>query len=269
MSLDNQEAVVVYQPHLITAEEIRHQIEAAGFTASFKKQPRPLKLSAIDLERLRYPQSKGSETALKEISNANDTKTVVFRIDGMHCSSCVLNIQSTISALPSVTSIVVSLEKKSAIINYNPNLISIDVLRRAIEAVSPETFKVSLPDEYENVALFPTLASPLKSPHPALKDVSQPLTQVVVINIEGMTCNSCVQSIEGVVSQKAGVKSIHVSLSNRNGTIEYDPLQTCPEDLRSSIEDMGFDASLSGNDILNFYIYKDCAVLFRIWYHPR
>ncbi|XP_076203530.1 copper-transporting ATPase 1 isoform X2 [Aptenodytes patagonicus] len=245
VSLDNQEAVVVYQPHLITAEEIKHQIEAAGFTASFKKQPRPLKLSAIDLERLRNTQTKGSETALKENSDVNDTKTVVFRVDGMHCSSCVLNIQSTISAFPSVTSIVVSLEKKSAIINYNPNLISIDVLRKAIEAVSPEAFKVSLPDKYENVALFPTLASPLKSPHPALKDASQPLTQVVVINIEGMTCNSCVQSIEGVISQKAGVKAIHVSLANRNGTIEYDPLQTCPEDLRSSIEDMGFDASLS------------------------
>uniref|UniRef100_A0A8B9Q231 Copper-transporting ATPase 1 n=1 Tax=Apteryx owenii TaxID=8824 RepID=A0A8B9Q231_APTOW len=247
VSLDNQEAVVMYQPHLITAEEIKHQIEAAGFIASFKKQPRPLKLSAVDLERLKNAQAKGSETILKENSkNANDTKTIVFRIDGMHCNSCVLNIQSTISTLPSVTNIVVSLEKKSAIINYNPNLISIDVLRKAIEAVSPETFKVSLPDEYENVALFTTLASPLKSPV-ALRDASQPLTQVVVINIEGMTCNSCVQSIEGVISQKAGVKSIHVSLPNHNGTIEYDPLQTCPEDLRSSIEDMGFDASLSGN----------------------
>uniref|UniRef100_A0A8B9GF48 Copper-transporting ATPase 1 n=1 Tax=Amazona collaria TaxID=241587 RepID=A0A8B9GF48_9PSIT len=247
VSLDNQEAAVVYQPHLITAEEIKHQIEAAGFTASFKKQPKPLKLSAIDLERLRNTQTKGSETVLKEMSSTNDTKTVVFRIDGMHCSSCVLNIQSTISALPSVTSIVVSLEKKSAIINYNPNLTSIEVLRRAVEAVSPETFKVSLPEEY-NVALLPTLMSTLKSPLPALKDASQPLTQVVVINIEGMTCNSCVQSIEGVISQKAGVKSIHVSLTNHNGAIEYDPLQTCPEDLRSAIEDMGFDASLPGND---------------------
>uniref|UniRef100_A0A663M937 Copper-transporting ATPase 1 n=1 Tax=Athene cunicularia TaxID=194338 RepID=A0A663M937_ATHCN len=243
VSLDNQEAVVVYHPHLIAAEEIKHQIEVAGFTASVKKQPRPLKLSTVDLERLKNTQTKGSETALKENSNVNDTKTIVFRIDGMHCSSCVLNIQSTVSALPSVTSIVVSLEKKTAIINYKPNLISIDVLRKAIEAVSPERFKVSLPDEYENVALFPMLASPLKSAHTALKDASQPLTQFVVINIEGMTCNSCVQSIEGVISQKAGVKSIRVSLSNRNGTIEYDPLQTCPEDLRSSIEDMGFDPS--------------------------
>lgn len=248
MSLDNQEAVVVYQPPLITAEEIKQQIEAAGFTAAFKKQPRPLKLSGIDLERLRNAQPRSSEASQRENSSGTGTKTVVFRVEGMHCNSCVLNIQSTISALPAVTSVVVSLENKSAAINYNPSLISIEKLRKAVENVSPERFRVSLPEEHENMALFPTLVSPLKS-HPASKDPSQPLTQVVVINIEGMTCSSCVQSIEGVLSQKAGVKSVHVSLPNGNGTIEYDPLQTSPEDLRSSIEEMGFDASFPGNDM--------------------
>ncbi|KAJ7396143.1 ATPase copper transporting alpha [Pitangus sulphuratus] len=243
VSLDNQEAVVIYQPHLITAEEIKQQIEAAGFAASLKKQPRALKLSTIDLERLRNAQPKGPEPAQREPSSGTGTKTVVFRVDGMHCNSCVLNIQGAVSALPAVTGVVVSLEKKSAVINYNPNLISTDRLRKAIEAVSPERFKVSLPEEHDSVALFPPLASPLR-PHPALKDPSQPLTQVVVVNIEGMTCSSCVQSIEGVISQKPGVKSVRVSLPDGNGTIEYDPLQTSPEELRSSIEDMGFDASL-------------------------
>nr|XP_054497307.1 copper-transporting ATPase 1 isoform X4 [Agelaius phoeniceus] len=242
VSLDNKEAVVVYQPPLITAEEIKQQIEAAGFTAAFKKQPRPLKLSGIDLERLRNAQPRSSEASQRENSSGTGSKTVVFRVEGMHCNSCVLNIQSTVSALPAVTSVVVSLENQSATVNYHPSLISIEKLRKAVENVSPERFRVSLPEEHENLALFPTLASPLKS-HPASKDPSQPLTQVVVINIEGMTCSSCVQSIEGVLSQKAGVKSVHVSLPNGTGTIEYDPLQTSPEDLRSSIEDMGFDAS--------------------------
>uniref|UniRef100_A0A8C0V6G9 P-type Cu(+) transporter n=1 Tax=Cyanistes caeruleus TaxID=156563 RepID=A0A8C0V6G9_CYACU len=233
VSLDSKEAVVVYQPSLITAEEIKQQIEAAGFTATFKKQPKPLKLSGIDLERLRNAQPRDSEASQMESSCETGTKTVVFRIEGMHCNSCVLNIQSTISAIPAVTSVVVSLENKSAAINYNPSLISIEELRKAVENVSPERFRVSLPEEHENL------------------DPSQPLTQVVVINIEGMTCSSCVQSIEGVLSQKAGVKSVHVSLPDGNGTIEYDPLQTSPEDLRSSIEDMGFDASFPGNNIQN------------------
>ncbi|XP_063272558.1 copper-transporting ATPase 1 [Prinia subflava] len=246
VSLDNKEAVVVYQPPLITAEEIKQQIEEAGFTASFKKPPRPLKLSGIDLEKLRNAQPRSSEASQRENSSGPGTKTVVFRVEGMHCNSCVRNIQSAVSALPAVTSVVVSLENKSAAINYNPGLSSIEMLRKAVENVSPEKFRVSLPEEHENhgkeLVLFSGDASVGKS-QPASKDPSQPLTQVVVINIEGMTCSSCVQSIEGVLSQKAGVKSVCVSLPNGNGTIEYDPLQTSPEDLRSSIEDMGFDAS--------------------------
>ncbi|XP_075040541.1 copper-transporting ATPase 1 isoform X2 [Mixophyes fleayi] len=66
-----------------------------------------------------------------------------------------------------------------------------------------------------------------------------------VQRIKGMTCNSCVQSIEGVLSQKPGVTSIHVSLVNKNGTVEYNPIITNPETIRAAIEDMGFDASLA------------------------
>ncbi|KAJ6663181.1 hypothetical protein lerEdw1_010317 [Lerista edwardsae] len=246
VSLDNQEAVVVYEPHLITSEEIKNQIEAAGFTASIKKQPKPITLGAIDIERLKNTQPSHSEKLpLGSPEHLLNLKTVVFRVDGMHCNSCVRNIQSTISTLPSVSTIDVSLEEKSATVKYNPSLISIDALRRAIEAVSPETFKVSLSEGYENAELPNSHKSPAKSPLRAGNRTSHPLTHRTVINIEGMTCNSCVQSVEGVISQKPGVKSISVSLLNQNGTIEYDPMLTSPDDLKNSIEDMGFDASLA------------------------
>uniref|UniRef100_A0A8C3RVK7 Copper-transporting ATPase 1 n=1 Tax=Chelydra serpentina TaxID=8475 RepID=A0A8C3RVK7_CHESE len=264
VSLDNQEAVIVYRPHLITADEIKNQIEAAGFTAFIKKQLKPLKLGVIDVERLKNTQTKCSEGTLQRSpKHINGLKAIVFRVDGMHCNSCVLNIQSSISALPSVANIVVSLEKKTATVKYDPDFISVDVLRRAIEAVSPETFKVSLPDEYENVELFNAPVSPVKSSQTALNSTIQSVTQVTVVNIEGMTCNSCVQSIEGVISRKPGVKSICVSLVNHNGTIKYDPLLTCPEDLRSAIEDMGFDASLSGNPSLEVPLDSQDNMLYK------
>nr|XP_020640036.1 copper-transporting ATPase 1 isoform X1 [Pogona vitticeps] len=246
VSLDNQEAVVLYQPHLITAEEIKTQIEAAGFMASVKKPPKPLSLGAIDVERLKKAQTKGSERA--QPGSPEDLlplKTVRFQVDGMHCQSCVANIQHQISALPSVTSIVVSLEDKSAVVKYNPSLIGIAALKRAIEAVSPETFKVSLLDGHENVEPLNSPISPLNSQRAMNSTMHHPLISVTMINVEGMTCNSCVQSIESVISQKPGVKSICVSLQNHNAAIEYDPMLTSPDDLRNSIEDMGFEVSLT------------------------
>uniref|UniRef100_A0A452V0I8 Copper-transporting ATPase 1 n=1 Tax=Ursus maritimus TaxID=29073 RepID=A0A452V0I8_URSMA len=242
VSLDNQEATIVYQPHLITAEEIKRQIEAVGFPAFIKKQPKYLKLGAIDIERLKNTPVKSSEGSQQRSPSYTSDSTVTFIIDGMHCKSCVLNIESALSTLQYVSSIVVSLENRSAIVKYNANSVTPETLRKAIEAVSPGQYRVSISSEAESTSNSPSSSSLQKIP---LNIASHPLTQETVINIYGMTCNSCVQSIEGVISKKAGVKSIRVSLANGNGTVEYDPLLTTPETLREAIEDMGFDAALS------------------------
>ncbi|KAM5195000.1 copper-transporting ATPase 1 isoform 1-T3 [Hipposideros larvatus] len=242
VSLDNQEATIVYQPHLITVEEIKKQIEAVGFPAFIKKQPKYLKLGAIDIERLKNTSVKSSEGSQQRSPSYTNDSTVTFIIDGMHCKSCVSNIESALSTLQYVSSAVVSLENKSAIVKYNSSLVSPETLKKAIEALPPGQYRVSITSEVESTSNSPSSSSLQKIP---LNIVSQPLTQETVINIDGMTCNSCVQSIEGVISKKAGVKSIRVSLANGNGTVEYDPLLTSPETLREAIEDMGFDATLS------------------------
>uniref|UniRef100_A0A8C4LAP8 Copper-transporting ATPase 1 n=1 Tax=Equus asinus asinus TaxID=83772 RepID=A0A8C4LAP8_EQUAS len=240
VSLDNQEATIVYQPHRITVEEIKKQIEAAGFPAFIKKQPKFLKLGAIDIERLKNTPVKSSERPQQRSPSCTNDSAVTFIVDGMHCKSCVSNIESALSTLQYVSSVVVSLENRSAIVKYNASLVTPETLRKAIEAISPGQYRVSFPSEVESTSNSPSGSSLHKIP---LNIVSQPLTQETVINIDGMTCNSCVQSIEGVISKKAGVKSIRVSLANGNGTVEYDPLLTSPETLRKAIEDMGFDPS--------------------------
>ncbi|XP_058147663.1 copper-transporting ATPase 1 [Dasypus novemcinctus] len=242
VSLDNQEATIVYQPHLITVEEIKKQIEAVGFPAFIKKQPKYLKLGSIDIERLKNTPVRSSEDSqLMSPSYANDS-TTTFIIDGMHCKSCVSNIESTLSTLQYVSSIVVSLENRSAIIKYNASTVTPETLRKTIEAISPGQYRVSIINEDKGTPNSPSSSCLQNIP---LNIVCQPLTQETVINIDGMTCNSCVQAIEAALSKKAGVKSIRVSLANSNGIVEYDPLLTSPETLRETVEDMGFDATLS------------------------
>ncbi|XP_075691825.1 copper-transporting ATPase 1 [Rhinoderma darwinii] len=249
VSLDSQEAHIVYQPHLITAAEIRSQIEEAGFTASIKNKPPP-KLGVIDIGRLTNAQTNGiGDTAQARPKSLTDLTRAVFQVDGMHCQSCVVNIESHISSHPGVSSIEVSLEKKSAVINYNLNVLSSDALCRAIESLSPGTFQVRLCNglEYGDPSVV-QCSSETSNAEPISTDQTfqEVSSKVTVVNIEGMTCISCVQSIEGLISQKLGVKTISVSLANNNGTVEYDPTVTSPETIRAAIEDMGFDASLAG-----------------------
>ncbi|KAM9577550.1 copper-transporting ATPase 1 isoform 4-T6 [Trichechus inunguis] len=242
VSLDNQEATVVYQPHLITVEEIKKQIEAVGFSVFIKKQPKYLTLGAIDIERLKNTPVRSSEGSEQRSPSYTNDSTATFIINGMHCKSCVSNIESALSTLQYVSSIAISLENRSANVKYNASLVTPETLRKTIEAISPGQYSVSITSDAESTPSSPSSSYHQKIP---LNIVSQPLTQETVINIGGMTCNSCVQSIEGVISKKAGVKSIQVSLVNSSGIIEYDPLLNSPETLREAIENMGFDAALS------------------------
>uniref|UniRef100_A0A4W5KAY7 P-type Cu(+) transporter n=1 Tax=Hucho hucho TaxID=62062 RepID=A0A4W5KAY7_9TELE len=252
--LDSQEATVLYLPYLITIDDIIAQIAKAGFKATPKSKPRPLQLSVSEMERLLSaalspPAPVESSTEDSEVST--DSAQTTLRVTGMHCRSCVVNIQDNISKLAGVTSIEVLLERESASIHYDPGRVTVSGLQQAIEALPPGTFKTQ-PWSSTSGGLNPTATTPIPPPPPSSQAglssaqpcYSQPLTASALIHIEGMTCGSCVQSIEGMLSQRKGVRLAKVSLANHRGVFEYDPLLTQPEELREAIEDMGFDAFL-------------------------
>uniref|UniRef100_A0A8C9XUQ8 P-type Cu(+) transporter n=1 Tax=Sander lucioperca TaxID=283035 RepID=A0A8C9XUQ8_SANLU len=234
--LETQEATIVYLPYLITVQTITDQIVVAGFKAFVKSKPRPLQLSPSEIERLVDSQNRTVSSPSEENEIFIDTTLITLRVKGMHCRSCVVNIQDNISKLPGVSSVEVSLEKEKVSICYDPLKATATQLQQAIEALPPGTFKIQPWDS--SGALSPVSISPTP---PCF---TQPLASVVNIHIEGMTCNSCVQSIEGMISQRKGVISAQVSLADHQGAFEYDPLLTTPEELREAVEDMGFDAFL-------------------------
>ncbi|XP_060888238.1 copper-transporting ATPase 2 [Labrus mixtus] len=147
-------------------------------------------------------------------------------VDGMHCQSCVQSIEGRIGVLPGVSHIEVSLQDGLALIVHQPLLVTQQELRDGVEEMG--------------------FGAILLADDPPGRDASfwQRDTSTTTIWIVGMTCNSCVQSVEGRVSQMTGVKSIQVSLKEEKGTITFDSSLTEPEELRAAIEDMGFDASL-------------------------
>uniref|UniRef100_A0A8B9I365 Copper-transporting ATPase 2 n=1 Tax=Anser brachyrhynchus TaxID=132585 RepID=A0A8B9I365_9AVES len=247
VSLANQEAIIAYQPYIIQPEELKSHISSLGYDCTVKSKSTPLKLGVLDLGRLQSADPKETPASLEssglgpQAAKMCSTATAAVQIEGMHCKSCVRNIEGNISSLPGVESINVSLEHKCAVVQYSPNLITLSALQQAIESLPPGNFKVHLLNDSE--------ANNQASPPPALLCglAGEPLddmTCTAVVRIDGMTCNSCVQSIEGTISQRQGVQHIAVSLAAKTGTIRYDPAVTNGEELRAAVEDMGFDVSL-------------------------
>uniref|UniRef100_A0AAY4BB81 P-type Cu(+) transporter n=1 Tax=Denticeps clupeoides TaxID=299321 RepID=A0AAY4BB81_9TELE len=245
VSLDSQEAMVLYLPYLITVDEIINQIAVAGFKAFVKSKPRQLQLP-VEVERLLNTKSQNSSSAEDSTEAPNPEATARLGVTGMRCQSCVVNIQDNVVQIPGVKSVVVSLEMEWATIQYDPQLVSVMDLQKVIEALPPGEFRVQLPSGEPVLHEPPPLSQTLKL-EPSF---TQPLSGNAEIRIEGMTCNSCVQSIEETISKRKGVRSAKVSLANHQGTFEYDPLVTTPEELRGAVEDMAFRPNVS--------VYSNC-----------
>uniref|UniRef100_A0A673G3B7 Copper-transporting ATPase 2 n=1 Tax=Sinocyclocheilus rhinocerous TaxID=307959 RepID=A0A673G3B7_9TELE len=158
--------------------------------------------------------------------SVTDWSDVTLGVEGMHCGSCVKNITETLSGVVGVNSVFVSLEKGTVDLRFDPSLLTLETVKGLLEEIPPGNFRVSIPgwNSRLNSASIPP--------------------QTVTIRIEGMTCSSYVQAIEGMVSQRAGVYAIKVCLQEKKGIVTFDSSVTCPEELRSAIEDMGFEAWL-------------------------
>lgn len=63
------------------------------------------------------------------------------------------------------------------------------------------------------------------------------------ISIEGMTCQSCVQTIEANIGKVSGVKEIKVNLEKGEAIVDLDRLcDLTPSRVAQLISDMGFEA---------------------------
>uniref|UniRef100_A0A673GPA9 Copper-transporting ATPase 2 n=1 Tax=Sinocyclocheilus rhinocerous TaxID=307959 RepID=A0A673GPA9_9TELE len=174
-----------------------------------------------------------------------DCSEVTLGVEGMHCGSCVKNITETLSEVVGVNSVFVSLEKGSVDLRFDPSLLTLETVKGLLEEIPPGNFMVSIPGW--NSRLNSASISP----------------QTVTIGIEGMTCNSCVQAIEGMVSQRAGVHAIKVNLQEKKGIVTFDASLTSPEELRAAIEDMGFEAWLDqGCENISEYIPHTVKIIF-------
>ncbi|XP_054279544.1 copper-transporting ATPase 2 isoform X3 [Macrosteles quadrilineatus] len=158
-------------------------------------------------------------SALKQSDEEDDLEPekIVLGVEGMTCTSCVNSIEGNLKTQPGIISIKVSLENKNATVVYDPEGTNPEQIRDAIDDMG---FEASLPEAQKTV----------------------------VIGIEGMTCQSCVNNIESNLSQRAGVISISVNLEKKNGTIVYDPSIVGVNELLEAIEDSGFEASLPSED---------------------
>lgn len=63
----------------------------------------------------------------------------------------------------------------------------------------------------------------------------------IVLNVEGMSCSHCENSVKKSVGALDGVTRVDVDLVGKKVTVEYDSEKVQVQNIKDAIEDQGYD----------------------------
>ncbi len=65
--------------------------------------------------------------------------------------------------------------------------------------------------------------------------------EITQLNVEGMSCSHCENSVKKAVGALSGVDKVSVDLANKKVTVEFDPEKVTGKTIMDTIEDQGYD----------------------------
>lgn len=69
------------------------------------------------------------------------------------------------------------------------------------------------------------------------------MMEKITLNVNGMSCGHCVNSIESSVGNLQGVQIVKVHLEEGKVDVEYNPQEVSLEKIKETIDDQGYDVA--------------------------
>ncbi|MFQ5800935.1 MAG: heavy metal translocating P-type ATPase, partial [Candidatus Hydrothermarchaeales archaeon] len=134
-------------------------------------------------------------------------KNVTLNVTGMTCAMCVKTIETALKKLDGVHEASVNLAQETAKVEYDPSKLSTDAIVKAIEKVGDGVVR-------------------------GKKDI--------VVGVGGMTCATCVATVEKALRKLEGVYEANVNLSSEKARVVFDPSLLGTDNIRKVIEEVGY-----------------------------
>lgn len=155
-------------------------------------------------------------------------------IKGMTCQSCVKSIKAAFQDVGGIDDITISVEQEKGMFKFNSGLVKDEKIIKIIE----ECGFVAAVEMY----------IPCNGAKGELID--DKLKQWTFI-VKGMTCQSCVNSIETKLSGYSSIQSVKVDLAKEQVEVLYRTDDISKEEIINLIEDVGFDVESNNQTLEN------------------
>ena len=143
------------------------------------------------------------------MATTSEEKSLTIPVEGMTCASCVRHVEQAISKLPGVEAVDVNLATGKAFVRLGAPVSALQIA----EAVRDAGYEVP--------------------------------EATVELQIEGMTCASCVRAVEKSLANLTGVLSADVNFATSKALVRYVPGAIGPQEMIRAVEDAGYEARLA------------------------
>ncbi|MDX1636575.1 MAG: heavy metal translocating P-type ATPase [Balneolaceae bacterium] len=131
-----------------------------------------------------------------------------LHINGMHCASCVNNVEKFLAEVDGVERASVNLANETATVEYDPDVAGRDHLKKAVSDAGYEVEETDL------------------------------VTQT--LNIEGMHCASCANAVGSQLEALDGVEEANVNLAAESASVTYHRGAVSMDDFAEAVERAGY-----------------------------
>lgn len=165
--------------------------------------------------------------------------TTTLKVDGMTCGACTSAIEKGFEGVEGVGAVSISLVMERAVVQHDPNIISVDEVKEIIEdrGFDAEVLSSDMP-----IVVRPE--DHFLSDSEEEDEITEPGISTTTLSVGGMTCGACTSAVEGAFKDVSGIKSFSISLLSERAVIEHDASLISAAKLAETIEDVGFDAEV-------------------------
>jgi P-type Cu+ transporter len=162
--------------------------------------------------------------------DVGQTQEASLLVSGMTCASCVRRVERGLEKLDGVSSASVNLATERARVSYDSSIVSPDDLRAAVEKAGYGV---------EEIDAGTAQSGNGRTPADSYDEPGE-----ITLDIEGMTCASCVRRVERSLGRVDGVSEASVNFATEQATVSYDPAAVDISELTAAVEKAGFGVNV-------------------------